>query len=101
MPSIHPITIRRLFLGLLILLPLQYAIAGLVQFLSGREPWPALVMPGFKATWDGHAPLLAPQGYFHCPLRRRDFEAFVGRYRTGSFALLTSPSYAGSVLSAC
>jgi len=64
MPSIHPITIRRLLLGLLILLPLQYAIAGLVQFLSGREPWPVLVMPGFKATWDGHAPLLAPKVTF-------------------------------------
>ncbi|WP_243665171.1 hypothetical protein [Rhodothermus marinus] len=43
--------IRRLFQALAVLLPLQYALVGLVQLGGGREPWPLLVMPGFKATW--------------------------------------------------
>lgn len=60
----HPITVRRLLFGVLIFLPLQYGTVGLVQLVTGREPWPALVMPGFKATWDGRAPLLASKVSF-------------------------------------
>ncbi len=60
----HPSIVRRLLFGVLIFLPLQYGTVGLVQLITGREPWPALVMPGFKATWDGRMPLLAPQVHF-------------------------------------
>ncbi|SHK30178.1 hypothetical protein [Rhodothermus profundi] len=51
--------VRRLFWGLAILLPIQYALVGLVQLQGGHEPWPLLVMPGFKATWQADSPLLS------------------------------------------
>ncbi|MDQ7039556.1 MAG: hypothetical protein Q9M35_01265 [Rhodothermus sp.] len=56
--------IRRLFWVLAVLLPLQYALVGLVQLQGGAEPWPLLVMPGFKATWHEGMPLLAHQVTF-------------------------------------
>ena len=56
--------IRRLFWMLAVLLPLQYALVGLVQLQGGSEPWPLLVMPGFKATWHEGRPLLASQVTF-------------------------------------
>lgn len=56
--------IRRLMLILTILLPLQYALVGLVQLSGGSEPWPLLVMPGFKATWHEGRPLLAQRVTF-------------------------------------
>lgn len=43
---------RPLFLVLFVLLPLQYALVGLIGLHRG-EPWPALVMPGFKRVWNG------------------------------------------------
>lgn len=51
--------IRSVFWVLIVLLPLQYALVGLVQLRGGSEPWPLLVMPGFKATWHEGKPLLA------------------------------------------
>lgn len=58
------IRIRRLFQVLAVLLPLQYALVGLVQLGGGREPWPLLVMPGFKATWHEGMPLLSQRVTF-------------------------------------
>ena len=43
-------SIRRLFLAAFIILPLQYALVGLVG-LWRSEPWPALVMPGFQKVY--------------------------------------------------
>lgn len=43
--------VRRLVIGLLVLLPLQYAVVGLVG-VRDAEPWPALVLPGFKRVMD-------------------------------------------------
>lgn len=43
--------IRRVFLALFVLLPVQYALVGVVSVWKGQEPWPALVMPGFKQVW--------------------------------------------------
>jgi hypothetical protein len=41
--------IRRLFIGVMIFLPLQYAVVGIVGFYDA-EPWPAFVFPGFKSV---------------------------------------------------
>ncbi len=57
------VRVRRLFWTLAVLLPLQYALVGLVQ-LGGREPWPLVVMPGFKATWHEGMPLLSQRVTF-------------------------------------
>jgi hypothetical protein len=42
-------TIRKLFVGVMIFLPLQYAVVGIVG-LQDAEPWPAFVFPGFKSV---------------------------------------------------
>lgn len=42
--------IRKLFIGLLIYLPLQYAVVGIVGYYDA-EPWPAFVFPGFKSVY--------------------------------------------------
>jgi len=42
-------TIRKLFIGVMIFLPLQYAMVGIVGFYDA-EPWPAFVFPGFKSV---------------------------------------------------
>lgn len=44
-----PRTVRHLFLVVLILLPVQYALVGLVDHYHS-EPWPALVLPAFQST---------------------------------------------------
>lgn len=43
-------TVRRLFIFILIYLPLQYAVVGIVG-LKSSEPWPAFVFPGFKSVY--------------------------------------------------
>ena len=43
-------TIKRLFVIVLIFLPLQYTLVGVVG-LSSSEPWPAFVFPGFKSVY--------------------------------------------------
>jgi len=43
-------TVKRLFIFVLIYLPLQYAIIGIVG-LKSSEPWPAFVFPGFKSVY--------------------------------------------------
>lgn len=41
--------VRRLFIGVLVLLPAQYALVGVVGAWKS-EPWPALIMPAFQAS---------------------------------------------------
>jgi hypothetical protein len=43
-------TVRRVFIIVLILLPLQYAVVGIVGLYSS-EPWPTFVFPGFKSVY--------------------------------------------------
>jgi|SRR6056297_619622 len=43
-------TVKSLFIIILIFLPLQYAVVGIVGFYSS-EPWPAFVFPGFKSVY--------------------------------------------------
>ena len=43
-------TVKSLFIIILIFLPLQYAMVGIVGFYSS-EPWPAFVFPGFKSIY--------------------------------------------------
>ncbi|MCC5940942.1 MAG: hypothetical protein JJU37_05315 [Balneolaceae bacterium] len=43
-------TVRTLFIALLIYLPLQYAVVGIVGYYDA-EPWPAFVFPGFKSVY--------------------------------------------------
>lgn len=42
--------IKRIFIFSLIILPLQYAVVGIVGYYSS-EPWPAFVFPGFKNVY--------------------------------------------------
>lgn len=42
--------VKRLFVCVLIFLPLQYAVVGIAGFYSS-EPWPAFVFPGFKSVY--------------------------------------------------
>jgi hypothetical protein len=46
-----PSSIRRLFVVVLIFLPIQYALVGVIGHYYS-EPWPALVLPAFQTTWD-------------------------------------------------
>ncbi len=54
-------SVRRLFVVVLVALPVQYALVGVVG-LRESEPWPAVVMPGFKSVYDGQDTLAVP-GY--------------------------------------
>lgn len=42
--------VKRLFIVILIFLPMQYIVVGVVGFYSS-EPWPAFVFPGFKSVY--------------------------------------------------
>lgn len=42
-------TVRTIFIAVLIYLPLQYGIVGIVGY-HHSEPWPAFVFPGFKSV---------------------------------------------------
>lgn len=44
-------TVRRIFISILIFLPLQYILVGIVGYYKA-EPWPAFVFPGFKNVYD-------------------------------------------------
>jgi len=44
--------VRRLFIAVLAILPLQYGLVGLTGLLGWMEPWPAVVLPGFKGVAD-------------------------------------------------
>ena len=55
-------TVRTLFLFVLVLLPLQYAAVGIVGALY-REPWPVLVLPGFKQVHDTGAGIQVPYSH--------------------------------------
>ena len=50
-------TVRHLFVFTLILLPIQYALVGVVGHTYGAEPWPALVLPAFQSVWDREGPV--------------------------------------------
>jgi hypothetical protein len=42
---------RNIFISILIFLPLQYILVGIVGYYKA-EPWPAFVFPGFKNVYD-------------------------------------------------
>ncbi len=43
-------TVRTIFIAVMIWLPLQYGIVGIVGYYHS-EPWPAFVFPGFKSVY--------------------------------------------------
>jgi hypothetical protein len=43
--------VRRLFIAVLVALPIQYAFVGVIG-MGASEPWPALVMPGFQRVYE-------------------------------------------------
>lgn len=55
-----PRSVRRLVLGVMVVLVLQYALVGIVGVML-REPWPTLVLPAFQNVWDGDEELAVPR----------------------------------------
>ncbi|PEN08782.1 hypothetical protein CRI93_03220 [Longimonas halophila] len=55
-----PQSVRRLVLGVMVVLVLQYALVGIVGVVL-REPWPTLVLPAFQNVWDGDDELAVPR----------------------------------------
>jgi len=55
-----PQAVRRLVLGVMLVLVLQYALVGIVGAVL-REPWPTLVLPAFQNVWDGDTELAVPR----------------------------------------
>lgn len=49
-------SVRWLFIGVLVLLPAQYALVGVIGHYHS-EPWPALVLPAFQTTWEQGQPI--------------------------------------------
>lgn len=43
--------VRKIFISILIFLPLQYIVVGIVGYYKA-EPWPAFVFPGFKNVYE-------------------------------------------------
>lgn len=56
-------TVRRLFIVVLLFLPLQYGLVGVVG-LYYSEPWPAIVMPGFQQVWEADDVVVVPRPRF-------------------------------------
>jgi len=56
-------TIRKIFIALIIWLPLQYGIVGIVGHYQS-EPWPAFVFPGFKNVFVFNDHYVLNQTYF-------------------------------------
>ncbi|MEX0747635.1 MAG: hypothetical protein WD275_06510 [Rhodothermales bacterium] len=57
-------SIRRLFLVVLALLPIQFGLVGLLGAGMG-EPWPAVVLPGFKSVWQEGEKISIPRAAFN------------------------------------
>lgn len=52
--------IRRLFVGALVVLVVQYGLVGIVGAVAS-EPWPAIVLPGFKTVYTTSGAVEVPQ----------------------------------------
>lgn len=60
--AIHwtPSSVRRLVVGVMVVLVVQYALVGIVGVIL-REPWPTLVLPAFQNVWEGESELSVPR----------------------------------------
>lgn len=56
-------TVRNIFIFFMILLPVQYGLAGILGAIH-REPWPAFVFPGFKNVYVDQGLHKISQTYF-------------------------------------
>ena len=56
-------TVRKLFIFILIFLPIQYVVVGIVGYYKA-EPWPAFVFPGFKSVHQEEGMYLISQTRF-------------------------------------
>lgn len=56
--------VRRLFIIMLVLLPLQHAAVGIIGYIRS-EPWPAFVFPGFKNVYDSGDLITLRNPYFY------------------------------------
>lgn len=56
--------IRHLFIFMLVFLPLQHAVVGLIGYMRS-EPWPAFVFPGFKNVYDSGDTITLRNPYFY------------------------------------
>lgn len=56
-------TVRKVFIFVLIVLPLQYIVVGIVGYYY-TEPWPAFVFPGFKNVYETNGRYEIHQTFF-------------------------------------
>lgn len=56
-------TVRKIFISILIFLPIQYILVGVVGYYKS-EPWPAFVFPGFKNVYETNETYLLPRTTF-------------------------------------
>lgn len=56
-------TVRKLFIFILLFLPLQYILVGIIGYYK-TEPWPAFVFPGFKSVYQQEGNYLIRQTFF-------------------------------------
>jgi len=65
--------IRILFIALLLFLPLQYGMVGIIGELQS-EPWPAFVFPGFKSVYSTGSSVEIEQQYFRIYTEDREIK---------------------------
>lgn len=70
---------RRLFTIALVGLVLQYVAVGVADLAGRTEPWPAIVMPGFKGVWDAQTQFDVPEASLYVSFADGSTEqAYVG-----------------------
>ena len=64
-------TVKKIFIGFLILLPLQYAVIGIVGVIQS-EPWPAFVLPAFKSVFSSRDHIAVNHARFFVENKKND-----------------------------
>lgn len=67
----QPKIVKRIFIIFIILLPLQYAVVGIVGVMKS-EPWPAFVFPAFKSVFSSQENITVDQARFFVENKEND-----------------------------